>query len=257
MNRITLAATCALFLLGCVAEHVDRPATSQSNSSSGAGGSSANGESAETFQVKFETSRGDFVVEIHPDWAPNGASHFRELVENKFYDDCRFFRVVSGFMAQFGINGDPAMNKTWGDSIQDDKVIESNSRGMLTYAQTGMPNSRSTQLFISYGDNSFLDGQRFAPFGRVVEGMAVVDQLYAGYGDGPPMGNGPDQGRIESEGNRYLLKDFPKLDYIKTARIIEAVGAEAEPASEPAKETSAAEPPAESEQPAEATPAAE
>ncbi|MEZ5943883.1 MAG: peptidylprolyl isomerase [Planctomycetaceae bacterium] len=246
MNRTTLAAACALLLLGCVAEHVDKPVTSESDSvnSTETKGVTLSGEDAETFLVKFETSQGDFVVEIHPEWAPNGATHFRELVENNFYDDCRFFRVVEGFMAQFGINGDPATNKKWGDSILDDKVVKSNTRGMLTYAQTGMPNSRSTQLFISYADNSFLDGQRFAPFGRVVEGMAVVDQLYNGYGDGAPMGNGPDQGRIESEGNRYLLKDFPKLDYIKTARIIEVKSADAEPASEPAAETTGEEAPA-------------
>ena len=175
----------------------------------------------ETFRVKFETSAGDFVVEVHPDWAPKGAARFKELVEAKYYDECRFFRVIEGFMAQFGMNGDPEINAKWDKKeIQDDPVKQSNTRGRLTFAMSG-PNSRTTQLFINYRDNSRLDGQGFSPFGEVVEGMDVVDKLYNGYGEGAPQGNGPSQGRIARGGNKYLTDNFPRLDSIKTARIEE------------------------------------
>ena len=131
-----------------------------------------------TFKAKFETSAGTFVIEVHRDWAPNGADRFYNLVKNGFYDDCRFFRVVPNFMVQWGINGDPAIQKNWADaSIKDDPVKESNTRGNVTFAQTAAPNSRSTQLFINFKDNSFLDGQRFASFGKVTSGMDVVDKI--------------------------------------------------------------------------------
>ena len=173
-------------------------------------------------KVKLTTTKGDVIIEVHPDWAPNGAKRFLELVENGFYDGAKFFRVLDGFMAQTGIAGDPALHAKWRDNnIPDDKVTESNKRGYVTFAQTGAPNSRSTQFFINYGDNSFLDNQRFAPFGKVVEGMDVVDSLYAEYGEGAPGGPGPSQGRIVAEGNAYLEKDFPKLDAIKKAEIVE------------------------------------
>ena len=172
--------------------------------------------------VKLETTKGDVIIEVHPDWAPNGAKRFLELVENDFYDGVKFFRVLEGFMAQTGINGDPAVHAQWRDkNIKDDTVAQSNTRGLVTFAQTAAPNSRSTQFFINYGDNSFLDGQRFAPFGKVVEGMDIVDSLYGGYGEGAPGGNGPSQGRIVSEGNAYLDKQFPKLDAIKSATVLE------------------------------------
>ena len=187
-----------------------------------AGAKSAAGADTEAFQVKFETSKGDFIVEVHPSWSPNGADHFRELVEAEFYDDCRFFRVLDGFMAQFGINGDPAVHSKWGDAnIQDDPVVQSNTRGYVTFAMTGAPNSRSTQIFVNYADrNSRLDDSGFSPFGQVIEGMDVVDSLYSGYGEGPPDGTGPNQGAIESSGNKYLDANYPKLDYIKRARIV-------------------------------------
>jgi peptidyl-prolyl cis-trans isomerase A (cyclophilin A) len=176
----------------------------------------------EPFRVKFETSRGNFVIEVHPDWSPNGAARVKELVEAKYYDECRFFRVIDGFMAQFGMHGDPQTNAAWKEkTIKDDPVKESNTRGRVTFAMTGQPNSRTTQLFISYKDNSFLDGQRFAPFGEVVEGMDVVDKLYKDYGEGAPNGNGPSQARIAADGNKYLQEKFPRLDFIKTARIVE------------------------------------
>jgi peptidyl-prolyl cis-trans isomerase A (cyclophilin A) len=178
----------------------------------------------EPYQVKLETSKGDVVIQVHPEWAPRGAERFKELVEAGFYDDCRFFRVVDGFMAQIGMNGDPAVNAQWQDNtIPDDPVMESNTRGKVTFATSG-PDSRTSQFFITYDDNSFLDGQGFSPFGEVVEGMDVVDSLYNGYGDGPPEGRGPRQDLIAERGNEYLKAQFPELDYIKTASI---VGAEA------------------------------
>lgn len=173
------------------------------------------------YKVKFTTSKGEFVVEVKRDWSPRGADRFYELVQAKFYDDCRFFRVLSGFMAQFGINGDPKTMTRWSEAnIADDPVTQSNTRGMITYAMAG-PNTRTTQLFINFGNNARLDGMGFSPFGKVVEGMDVVDALYSGYGEGAPSGRGPQQGRIQAEGNDYLNKDFPKLDYIKTVRIVE------------------------------------
>jgi peptidyl-prolyl cis-trans isomerase A (cyclophilin A) len=170
-----------------------------------------------TFNALFQTSAGDFVVEVHRDWAPNGADRFYNLVKNGFYDGCRFFRVVPGFMVQWGMNGDPAIQQVWyRANITDDPVKQSNSRGYITFAQAPTtPNSRSTQVFINFGDNSFLDKDRFAPFGRISSGMNVVDKIYSGYGE-----NAQDvQGRIMTEGNAYLATAFPKLDYIKKASI--------------------------------------
>jgi peptidyl-prolyl cis-trans isomerase A (cyclophilin A) len=172
-----------------------------------------------TYKVKFDTSKGTFVVEVHRDWAPNGADRFYNLVKNGYYNDTRFFRVISGFMVQFGINGDPKLNRVWRDAnIKDDPVRASNKRGMITFATAG-PDTRTTQVFINFANNSGLDDQGFAPFGEVISGMEVVDSLYAGYGEGAPRGDGPDQSLIQSQGNAYLKKDFPKLDYIKTATI--------------------------------------
>jgi peptidyl-prolyl cis-trans isomerase A (cyclophilin A) len=173
----------------------------------------------ETFRAKFDTSKGAFVVEVHREWAPNGADRFYNLVRGGFYNNVRFFRVLTGFMAQFGMNGTPAVQRVWGSpsqQLKDDPVKQSNKRGYVTFANAG-PNSRSTQVFINMVDNTFLDPEamHFAPFGQVVEGMEVVDMLYAGYG----RQNVPDQGRITSEGNAYLTKEYPKLDYVKTATI--------------------------------------
>jgi peptidyl-prolyl cis-trans isomerase A (cyclophilin A) len=178
-----------------------------------------NEQAPATYKAKFETTKGDFVIEVTRAWAPLGADRFYNLVKNGFYDDVRFFRVLSGFMAQFGINGNPAVMSAWRNApIKDDPVKQSNKRGYVTFATAG-PNTRTTQVFINFGDNSGLDGQGFTPFGRVISGMDVVDKLYAGYGEGAPRGNGPDQGQIQSQGNRYLERDFPKLDYIKKATI--------------------------------------
>ena len=171
------------------------------------------------FKANFDTSKGQFVIEVHRDWAPLGADRFYNLVKNGFYDDLRFFRVIPGFMAQFGIHGNPSVQAAWRPAqIKDDAVKQSNTRGMVVFATAG-PNTRTTQLFINFGDNTGLDKQGFAPFGRVVQGMDVVDKIYGGYGEGAPRGKGPDQGRIQAEGNAYLTKEFPRLDYIKAATI--------------------------------------
>jgi len=174
----------------------------------------------DVYKVKFDTSKGSFVVEVHRDWAPNGADRFYNLVKNGFYNDARFFRVISDFMVQFGINGNPKISQVWQDAnIPDDPVKQSNIRGMITFATAG-PDTRTTQVFINFGDNAALDGQGFSPFGKVISGMDVVDSLYAGYGEGSPKGDGPNQGIVQSLGNAYLEKAFPQLDYIKTATIV-------------------------------------
>ena len=176
-------------------------------------------QAPETFRVNFDTSKGTFVVEAHRDWAPQGVDRFYNLVQNGFYDDVRFFRVISGFMVQFGIHGNPGIQGAWRNAqIKDDPVKQSNKRGFLTFATAG-PNTRTTQLFINFGDNAGLDKQGFTPFAQVVSGMDVVDKIYSGYGEGAPRGKGPDQGRMQTEGNAYLNKDFPQLDYIKSATI--------------------------------------
>jgi peptidyl-prolyl cis-trans isomerase A (cyclophilin A) len=173
-----------------------------------------------TFKAKLDTSKGAVVITVHRDWAPNGADRFYNLVKNGFYDEVRFFRVIPNFMAQFGIHGNPAVMAAWRPAtLKDDPTKQSNLRGFVTFATAG-PNTRTTQLFINFKDNSSLDKQGFAPFGEVTSGMDVVDKIYDGYGEGAPRGKGPEQGRLQSEGNAYLMKDFPKLDYIKTATIV-------------------------------------
>jgi peptidyl-prolyl cis-trans isomerase A (cyclophilin A) len=165
-----------------------------------------------------------FVVEVQRAWAPNGADRFYNLVKNGYYDNARFFRVIEGFMVQFGINGDPAVNAVWQSArIPRDPVKESNGPGYVTFAMQGGPNgpdTRTTQVFINFGDNGrSLDGTGFAPFGKVTSGMDVVNKLYSGYGEGAPNGKGPDQSKAQAQGNAYLTKEFPKLDYIKKATI--------------------------------------
>ena len=168
------------------------------------------------FKVKFETTAGDFVMEVHPKWSPTGAAHFKELVEAGFYDQCRFFRVVPNFMVQWGISGDTKLNAQWKDNnIMDDPVMRSNKRGYVTFAKTGAPNSRSTQIFVNYKDNTFLDSQGFSPFAIVTEGMEVVDRI------NPEYDERPDQQMIHLRGNEYLNAQFPRLDYILKATLIE------------------------------------
>ncbi len=179
-----------------------------------------NEQAPSNYKVRFETSKGTFVIEVRREAAPNGADRFYNLVKHGYYDDARFFRVVSGFVVQFGINGDPAINARWiAATIKDDVVKTSNQRGFLTFATAG-PDARTTQVFINLTDNGRLDRLGFSPFGRVISGMEVVDKFYAEYGDGPPRGNGPDQSRIQREGNAYLKKEFPRLDYIRKATIM-------------------------------------
>jgi peptidyl-prolyl cis-trans isomerase A (cyclophilin A) len=177
------------------------------------------------FKVVLQTTKGDVTIDVTRAWSPRGADRFYSLVKEGFYDGARFFRVIRSprpFMAQFGINGDPKVTAKWADAnIQDDPVTQHNTRGMISFATSGA-NTRSTQLFINYSDNSRLDATGFSPFAVVSNGMEVVDQFYADYGEGPPDGTGPDQERIEKEGNAYLGNAFPKLDYIRTARIVES-----------------------------------
>jgi len=173
----------------------------------------------DTFLVALETNKGRIVMQTVRAWAPHGADRFYDLVNRHFYDGTKFFRVL-GFMAQFGISGDPEANATWQNrNIPDDPVAQSNQRGFVSYAMGG-PDTRTTQLFINKRDNKRLDGMGFAPFAFVVEGMDVVDQLYSGYGEGAPDGNGPDQNRIQGQGNAYLSRYFPRLDSIMTARVV-------------------------------------
>jgi peptidyl-prolyl cis-trans isomerase A (cyclophilin A) len=173
-----------------------------------------------SFRVKFETTKGDFTVEVTRAWAPKGADRFYRLVSEGYFKDIRFFRVLPGFMAQFGFSGNPALNAKM-DSLRipDDPVTQSNKRGMLTFATAG-PNTRSSQFFINYRDNVSLDSQGFSPFGKVVDGMKTVDAMYGGYGEGAPNGAGPSQDSIAKKGNEYLQRAFPKLDYIKSATLV-------------------------------------
>ena len=166
-----------------------------------------------TYKAKFETSKGAFVIQVNRDWAPVGADRFYNLVKNGFFDNVRFFRVVTGFMVQFGINGDPAIQRNWRTAgMKDDPVKQSNKRGNITFATAG-PNTRTTQVCSNFKDNAGLDGQGFAPFGQVISGMNIVDSMYAGYGETP------DQGLIQAQGNAYLTKSFANLDFVKKATI--------------------------------------
>lgn len=177
----------------------------------------------DSFRVRFETSEGEFVVRVRRAWSPRGADRFHALVRHGFYDGARFFRVLDGFVAQFGIHRDPAVSAVWRDAtIEDDPVVTGNRRGTLSFAASQGGDTRTTQVFINYRDNSQLDTMGFSPFGEVVEGMEVVDRLHSGYGEGAPGGNGPRQDRIQTEGNVYLEREFPELDHIEGAVVEEA-----------------------------------
>lgn len=168
------------------------------------------------FQVKFDTSKGEFIVEVTRAWAPNGADRFYNLVKNGFYDNCKFFRNIENFMVQFGINGNPKISAGMMKArIKDDTVTQSNRRGYITFAMAG-PDTRTSQLFINFGDNSSLDKQGFSPFGKVAKGMNVVESLYNKYGDKPSEA----QNQIQMQGNAFLEKEFPNLDFIKSATIV-------------------------------------
>ena len=173
----------------------------------------------DSYKARFDTTQGPFVVTVTRAWAPLGADRFYTLVKSGFYDGARFFRVLPGFVVQFGIAGDPAINAKWHNAnLMDDPVTQTNRRGTITYGTAG-PNTRTTQVFINLADNARLDSKGFAPFGEVTEGMEAVDKFYSEYGEGAPMGAGPMQSRAETEGTPYFERDFPKLDYVKKASI--------------------------------------
>lgn len=178
----------------------------------------ANQTAPERFTIKLETTKGEVLIDVDRNLAPLGADRIYNLVKLGYYDDVAFFRVVAGFMAQVGIHGTPSVNAKWREArIQDDPVKASNTPGMVSFA-TGGPNSRTTQFFINFGDNSRLDGMGFSPIGKVRD-MEVMNQIYSGYGEGAPGGRGPSQGLIQTRGNEYLRAEFPQLDYIKKASI--------------------------------------
>ncbi len=179
----------------------------------------------QSFQARFETTRGDFVIEVTRSQAPNGADRLYNLVKNGYYDGVRFYRVIEGFMAQFGMHGEPQVQVRWSNApIRDDRVAASNVRGAVTFAMAG-PNSRTTQLFINLVDNTLLDIDGFAPIGTVIEGMDVVDQIHSGYGElADRGGDGPISQNVAARGNAYLEESFPEMDYIVTATLVDPAG---------------------------------
>jgi peptidyl-prolyl cis-trans isomerase A (cyclophilin A) len=214
MKTINLLCALGLFLGVMTANAQDKSAPAYADPSK------LTEKAPDSFKAVFTTTRGNFTIEVTRSLAPNGADRFYNLAKSGYFTDTALFRVVPGFMVQFGISGDPAISAKWRDAnIQDDPVKGSNTRGTITFATAG-PNTRTTQLFINFGNNTFLDGQGFAPFGKVADGMGVVDKINGQYGDGPPSGSGPDQGQIQTEGNTYLKKSFPNLDYIKSVTVI-------------------------------------
>ena len=205
--RVLRVVLTAMFLAGC-ARQPESPVSTPDE------------RAPDSYKVRFETSKGEVVVTVNRAWAPVGADRFYTLVKNGYYDGARFFRVIPGFVVQFGIAGDPAVNARWRNAnLTDDPVSQSNRRGTITFLTEAAPNTRATQVFINLANNARLDSKRLAPFGAVNEGMEIVDQFYAGYGEGPPLGGGPAQSRAEAEGNAYFEREFPKLDYIKKASI--------------------------------------
>jgi peptidyl-prolyl cis-trans isomerase A (cyclophilin A) len=203
----------ALFFCAC-----SRP-TSETKSAEGANPDTHDERGPDAYKVRFESTKGPFVVTVARAWAPLGADRFYTLVKSGFYDGARFFRVLPGFVVQFGIAGDPALNAKWHNAnLVDDPVTQTNRRGTITYGTAG-PNTRTTQVFVNLADNARLDAKGFAPFGEVTEGMDAVDKFYSEYGEGAPMGAGPMQSRAEAEGTAYFERNFPKLDYVKKASI--------------------------------------
>jgi len=205
--RLAQLALGAIVLCRC-SRQAEQPATS-----------TAEAHAPDSYKVHFDTSKGAFVLQVNRSWAPLGADRFYTLVKSGFYNGARFFRVLPGFVVQFGIAADPAVSAKWRNAnLPDDPVSQSNRPGTITFA-TGGPNTRTTQVFINLADNARLDSSGFSPFGVVTQGMDVVEQLYSGYGEGAPNGSGPAQPQAEAEGNAYLEREFPKLDYIKKATI--------------------------------------
>jgi peptidyl-prolyl cis-trans isomerase A (cyclophilin A) len=219
MKNLMIATATSLFLgLGLAGAQDAKPAAAPD----AADPAKLTEKAPDTFKAQFDTTKGKFTVEVTRSLSPNGADRFYNLVKAGYFKDIAFFRVIKGFMCQFGIHGDPAVAGKWrAANIQDDPVKGSNKRGTITFATAG-PNTRSTQFFINFADNANLDGMGFSPFGKVSEGMDVVDKINDEYGEGAPRGRGPDQGRLQREGNTYLKKDFPNLDYIKSVTLAPA-----------------------------------
>jgi peptidyl-prolyl cis-trans isomerase A (cyclophilin A) len=205
VKKLSIVALLALALAGCTG------AAKQS-------ASAAQNSGASTYRVVLDTSRGPVVIDVDRTLAPKGAQRFYELVKAKYFDGARFYRVVPGFVVQWGAAALPAVSKKWDITIPDDPVKASNARGTVAFAASSAPNSRTTHLFISLGNNTRLDAMGFAPIGRVVSGLQFVDHIYSGYGQQP------DQTLIAAQGNVYLEKEFPRLDYIKTARVVAMQG---------------------------------
>ncbi len=213
-NPCAIASLAALFFIaGCSSEKSEiKPAEEKKTEAAKEAEPAKPAE--KVIMVKLETSKGNVMVEVHPDWAPIGAKQFLDLVNDKFFDGARFFRVVPNFVVQFGIAADPAKHKKWNKAIKDDPVLRTNSTGTIAFATSG-PNTRTSQLFVNLRSNQMLDSQGFAPFARVTEGMALIDGVWAGYGERP------EQDKIERLGNKYLDAEFPKLDFVKKAVIVE------------------------------------
>jgi peptidyl-prolyl cis-trans isomerase A (cyclophilin A) len=205
--RIFLASLLLLIALPASAQSLADPST-------------ATLSAPDIYKVRFETTSGDFTLKVNRDWAPAGADRFYNLIELGFYDDTAFYRVLRNFIVQFGLHARPDISYRWKSAmIQDDAVWKSNRRRWVSFAKSG-PNTRTTQIFINYANNRKLDDQGFAPFGRVVTGMKVVDALYNDYGEGRPRGMGPDQSRIMVEGSKYLRDNYPRLDWVERAYIL-------------------------------------
>ena len=209
-----LAVVAAVVLAGC-------GGSSGTKTASEAPKKTERAKPPENYRVRFETTQGPFVVEVARAWAPRGADRFFELVQGKFYDGARFFRVKPKFVVQFGISPDPKTNELWRQlRFPDDPVKQSNLRGYISYATDG-PNTRTTQVFINLVDNKKLDARGFSPFGKVTEGMETVDKFYS-YGEVQSLGGGgPDTAKMETLGDEYIQRGFPRMDQIKTARVIE------------------------------------
>jgi peptidyl-prolyl cis-trans isomerase A (cyclophilin A) len=234
-ERFSAALFCTTVLAGCLWPLVGVPSQKQpagktsSSRPSLLNPATLKAQAPDVYKVKFNTAKGDFVVQVTRAWSPLGADRFYNLVKNGFYNGAAFFRIVPGFVVQFGLSPDPAVSKAWRDAkIADDPVTQSNHRGYLSFATAG-PGTRTTQVFINLVDNSRLDSMGFSPFGQVIEGMELIDKLNAEYGERP------DQGRVEAEGQSYLEKSFPRLDTVKTAVILTAP-----PAQKPAVHPTAA-----------------
>ncbi|MGH7653435.1 MAG: peptidylprolyl isomerase [Gemmatimonadaceae bacterium] len=231
MHTSSRSAAVALLILAAACEKAPAPAAKAPIASTPAAAAAPSeallhpdyakftAQGPDSFAVHVVTSHGAFDLKVHRNWSPKGADRLYYLFSNNYFDGIRFFRVINGFMAQFGMSGDTAVQRVWKDlNLRDEPVTHSNKRGTLTFADAG-PDTRSTQLFINFADNAQLDRGGFTPVGEVTNGMGAVDSLYGGYGEGAPAGKGPDQTRITLEGNTYLEREFPKLDYIVTAHV--------------------------------------